>query len=131
MDKSNENFCVSLIIALGLSLTIFFPIDSSGQKPGKGRYAGRRVSLSKDARKDGYTTTTQGTQIYLEANDVKDPTTEELLEGLKKLLFRCRQDDPLIERPLTFSRGRSQRVRVQCLILIQPQILISDEPESE
>lgn len=126
-----SNVCLSLMIALVLSLIIFSPVDSLAQKSGKGRYAGRRAALKKDARKNGYTITTQGTEIYFEANDVEDPTTEELLEGLKKLLFRCRQDDPLIEQPLTFARGRSQRMKVQCLILIQPQILISDEPESE
>lgn len=128
MCKSNKSVCVSLIIALGLSLIVFSPVDSLGQKLGKGRY--RRVSLKKDARKNGYTTTLQGTEIYFEANDVEDPTTEELLEGLKKLVFRCRQDDLLNEASLAFSRGRSRRLKVQCLILLQPQILIPDEPES-
>lgn len=130
MCKSNQSVCVALIFSLALSLIIFSPVESPGQKPGKGRYAGRRVSLKKDARKNGYTTTTVGTEIYFEANDVEDPTTEELLEGVKKLLFRCRQDEPLLERGLRFSRGRSERLKVQCLILITPQILITDEPES-
>jgi len=130
MRKSNRNVCVSLMIALGLALLVFCPVDSLGQKSGKGRYAGRRASLTKDARKNGYTTTMEGTVIHFEANGVEDPTTEELLEGMRKLLFRCRQDDPLSERRLRFSGGRSERLKIQCLILITPQILITDEPES-
>ena len=131
MCESNRNVCVSFLIALGLSLTIFSPVDSSGQKLGKGRYAGRRASLKRDARKNGYTTTMEGTVIYFEANDVEDPTTEELLEDMKKLVFRCRPGDPLSERRLRFSRGRSERLKVQCLFLIKPEVLIADEPESE
>jgi hypothetical protein len=110
-------FAVSLVT--GLSVT-----DSFGQKSGKERY--RKVSLKKDARKNGYATTTSYGVIYFEAKEVEDPLEKKLLEGLKLLEYRCRQDDLPTTLSLTFSAGNSRRARVPCLILIKPTILIGD-----
>lgn len=60
----------------------------------------------------------------LKANDVEDLTTEELLEGMKRLVFRCREDDPLTDLPLLFIKGRSKRFKVKCSILIEVRVHI-------
>lgn len=124
MSKAKREVCRLLVIALIASLVALFPASAPGQKSGKGRYAGRRVPLQKDARKNGYTTKAEGMEIFFEANDVEDPTTEELLEGMKRLLFRCRPDDPLNDEPLLFTKGRSKRFKVKCSILIEPTVHI-------
>jgi hypothetical protein len=115
--------CV-LLITISF-VAAFSAIDSYAQKSGKGRY--RKVSLNKDARKNGYKITVEAAVNYFEAVEVEDPLTKKLLETLKKLEYRCRQDEPLTTISLTFSRGNSRRVRVPCVILIQPKIIIKED----
>lgn len=124
MCKTRSSIFRLSMIALISSLIVLSPTNLLGQKSGKGRYAGRRVVLTKDAKKNGYTTKLDGTEIYFEANDVEDPTTEELLEGMKRLVFRCREDDPLTDLPLLFTKGRSKRFKVKCSILIEVRVHI-------
>lgn len=114
MRKTKTKVCCCLMIALLTSLVVVWPTTVAGQKEKKGRSAGRRVALKKDARKNGYTTKLEGTETYLEANDVEDPTTEELIEGLMRLRYRCGSADQFYEESLMFSKGRSPRLKLQC-----------------
>lgn len=127
MCKSNKHVCVSLIIALGLSLIVFSP-ESAVQ--GKGRHASRRVSLIRNARKNGYTTTREGNAIYFQANGVEDPLTKKLLEGLKVLEYRCQTNQDRTRMNLQMETGNSERVRLACtvMVLVDPQVLLLDEP---
>lgn len=119
---------VSMMIILGVSFAIAFSAtDLFAQKGGKGRY--RKVSLKKDARQNGYSTTILKGEIYFDAKKVEDPLEKKLLEGLKEVEFRCKQNDPLIRLPISFANGNSLRIKVSCVILIEPQILLLDEPE--
>lgn len=111
-------FAVSFIVA-------FSATDLFAQKGGKGRY--RKVSLKKDARKNGYKITLEGNVTYFEAKQVEDPLTKKLIEALKELEYRCREDEPLTRIPLTFTAGNSSRVRISCSLPFEPKILISDE----
>ncbi|MEZ5429196.1 MAG: hypothetical protein R2747_23315 [Pyrinomonadaceae bacterium] len=86
------------------------------------------VPLGKDARKNGYKITVEGSAVYLEAKNVEDPRTKKLLEALKLLEYRCQQDESPTRSSLTFSAGNSARVAVACAILIEPKILLMEEP---
>ncbi len=113
-------FAVSLVLA-------FSATDLLAQKAGKGRY--RKVSIQKDARKNGYKITTEGNVTYFEARQVEDPLTKKLLEAMKELEYRCRADGPFTRVPLIFSAGNTPRTRVPCPILFEPRILILDVDE--
>ncbi len=88
----------------------------------------RPVNLVRNGRKNGYTTTQNGNITNFEANDVEDPLSKKLLEGLNRLRYRCQAGQDPIEVDLTFARGRSNRRAVSCMIMVEPQILLLGEP---
>lgn len=113
-----------------LLVTFFIFLSASdcvAQKSGKGRY--RTVKLKKDARTNGYKIITEGANIFLEAINVKDPDTKEPVEGEVELRYKCKNDDPPITIRFPLSGGVSGRVKITCLVLIEPQILLLDEPD--
>ena len=125
--------CLLIVISL---IIAFSAVDSFGQKNSKAdkskeivKKEQHKLLLKKNARKNGYKITVEGNITYFEAVKVEDPATKKLLEGLKELGYRCRKDEPLTTTLLTFSAGNSQRVRVSCPVLIEPQIILLGEPE--
>ncbi len=88
----------------------------------------RKVVLTRNARKNGYTTTKAGDAFSFQAGEVDDPLTKKLLEGAKELEYRCKTSEPPAKIGLQFSRGISNRITVTCLVLTEPQILILGEP---
>lgn len=88
----------------------------------------RVVDLVRNARKNGYTTTQNGNETNFRANGVEDPLTDKLLEGIRRLRYRCQAGQQPIELDLTFSRGLSNRRAVSCALMIEPQILLIGEP---
>ncbi len=110
-----------------VSLIFFSVSESAAQKGGKGRY--KIIKVKKDARINGYKIITEGVNIYFEAINVKDPDTKEPAEGEVELRYKCTKDDPPISLRFPLTGGVSGRVKVTCLVLIEPQILLLDEPD--
>lgn len=90
----------------------------------------RRVALIRNARKNGYTTRQERNAIYFQANDVEDPVTKKLVEGVKVLEYRCQANKPRLEMYLPMEFGRSKGVKVNCTVDVfrDPQIILADEP---
>lgn len=123
MSISKYSFCLSVAFACLVSL-IFAPPATA--QPG---HAQVEIPLEKDARKNGYRTSRENGDIYLVADGVVHPTKKTLLEKLHDLSYRCVANESRRQQRLSFARGRSQRVKVACVILIEPRIIILDEPD--
>ncbi|MDX2047736.1 MAG: hypothetical protein SFU87_13180 [Chitinophagaceae bacterium] len=106
------------------SLTFFSVTDSFAQK--KGKKSEKHIFLKKDARTNGFTITVQNGEIFFEAVNVTDPKTKKLIEGLRRLLYRCSQNGPEIPVQVTFSNGNSNRALIGCTVLYEPKILLLD-----
>lgn len=87
----------------------------------------KEILLKKNARKDGYTITHSGNQYFLKATKVTDPGTQKLLEGIRKLSYRCSNNGPKIETPIAFSAGNSEKIRLSCALIIEPKIILEEE----
>jgi hypothetical protein len=109
--------CV-LLITISF-VAAFSTVDLFAQKSGE-----RYVSLKRNARKNGYRTVTDNGVVYFEAENVEDGGTQ--LQGEKKLEYRCQLNELPILKKLLFSNGRSNREKVECLVLITPRIIISE-----
>jgi ABC-type nitrate/sulfonate/bicarbonate transport system ATPase subunit len=108
-------------------LLVLISFSAYSQKTGEKRDK-RYVVLAKDARTNGYKITEENNEIFLDAVDVADPKTKKLIEGVRRLLYRCSQNGPEIPVPVTFSNGRVNRVKIGCTILYEPKILLADAP---
>lgn len=107
-----------------VSFAIFFSAtDLFAQKSGKGRY----VTLKRNERKNSYKTVSEKGETLFEAENVEDPLDGELLRGKKKLEYRCQLSEIPFIKELLFSNGRSNRQKVECLVLITPRIIIQEE----
>ena len=83
------------------------------------------IPLKRGARVNGYTTTQKGPGSFeFGAVNVQDPVTKLPVTGNGKLQYKCGQI-PYIGR-LFFNKGNSDRIKVNCLILITPRIIIED-----
>jgi hypothetical protein len=119
----------SIIIVLMVSFIISFStIDLFAQKGSKGRY--RKVSLTKGAKKNGYTVTQHGGEYFLQIFGAEDPLTKKRVEGEKEVEFRCKEPSlskiPYIHR-LFFTNGNTQPKKIECLLLVSPRIIIPEE----
>jgi energy-coupling factor transporter ATP-binding protein EcfA2 len=90
----------------------------------------RKIMLVKNARKNGYTTTQEGNTIYFQADNVEDPLTKKLIEGLKEFEYRCQSNQSPTRLNLSFSNGRSNRIKIACNVPLEPQIILLDEPSA-
>ncbi|HMS39469.1 MAG TPA: hypothetical protein PKE69_04530 [Pyrinomonadaceae bacterium] len=98
-------------------------MDLYAQKKDKKRF----ILLKRNERKNAYKTVVENGVIYFEAENVEDPLGGEPLRGEKELEYKCTADSiPLIKK-LMFSNGRSNRQKVECLVLISPRIILLDE----
>jgi hypothetical protein len=73
-----------------------------------------RITLTKDARSNGYEKTVNGNKTYLKAVNVIDPRNNKLLELINQLEFRCRQSEEVIRKPVRFERGNSKPLLIPC-----------------
>lgn len=113
-----------LIITLTISFVIgFSAAELFAQRSGEVRY----VTLKRNERKNTYKTVMENGLIYFEAENVEDPLDGTLLRGEKKLEYKCAADGIPIIKKLLFSSGRSNRQKVECLVLITPRIIIAED----
>lgn len=108
-----------------LIFSFFSANNAKAQRTGNNNHI--TVLLTKDARANGCKIIEQNGEIFFEAVKVTDPKKKKLAEGLQQLLYRCSQNGPQVPVPLTFKRGKSERIKIACLILIEPKILLADE----
>ncbi|MDX2047737.1 MAG: hypothetical protein SFU87_13185 [Chitinophagaceae bacterium] len=105
-------------------MTFFFVTDSFAQK--KGKKSEKHIFLKKDARTNGFTITVQNGETFFEAVNVTDPKTKKLIEGLRRLLYRCSENGPEVPVQVTFSNGNSNRVVIGCIDLFSVEISVRD-----
>ncbi|HNU15289.1 MAG TPA: hypothetical protein PKI55_12600 [Chitinophagaceae bacterium] len=125
---TKKQHCIFFYALPGLLILLFtFSSVNSAKAQRTGTNKPITVLLLKDARANGYKIIEQNGEVFFEAVKVTDPKTKKLIEGLHQLLYRCSQNGPQVPVPLTFNRGKSERVKIACLILIEPKILLADE----
>lgn len=113
-----------------LLITGFGASESFAQKKDKQEKRGTKITLEKNARKNGYKIWEKGGEFYFEANDVTDPFTKKLLEGLYELVYRCASENVLNRKKIELSRGNSKRLLIACAVISEPPILFMDEPDA-
>lgn len=104
-------------------LATFSAFDLFAQKSSTESY----VQLKRNERKNSYKTVSENGEIIFEAENVEDSKNGELLRGKKKLEYRCQLSEIPYIKELLFSGGRSNRQKVECLVLITPRIIIQKE----
>lgn len=124
INQHRTSFLVHLVFLI-LIFFFFSANNAKAQRTGNSNHI--TVLLTKDARANGYKIIEQNGEIFFEAVKVTDPKKKKLIEGLQQLQYRCSQNGPQVPVPLTFKRGKSERVKIACLILIEPKILLADE----
>lgn len=90
------------------------------------------IPLTRGARVNGYTVTQKGPNDFeFGATNVQDPVTKKPVTGNGQLQYKCGQAPPLKPIPyigrLFVNNGNSDRIKVNCMILITPRIIIQDE----
>ena len=90
------------------------------------------IPLTRNGRVNGYTVTQKGPNAFeFGATNVQDPVTKKPVTGNAQLQYKCGQVPPLKPIPyigrLFVNQGNSDHIKVECLILITPRIIIQDE----
>ncbi len=113
-----------------LLLIVTFSTSESNAQADRSVMNKDKIELEKDARKNGYKISEKGKKIFFQANNVFDPFRKKVVEGEHELRFRCNPEEALRRRMIRLSGGMSQRVSIACAILIDPRIIILDEPDT-
>ena len=109
----NKNSLALVAVAIAICFVIgLSAVDSFAQKGGKGRY--RKVTLKKDARKDGYKKITIQNVSYLQAINAQNPETGKPVEGRQKLEIKCTENDPVTILDAEFRLGSTEAFRNPC-----------------
>lgn len=110
-----------------IGLLLWLPPVDDNYSPSKTAQKEKIIVLTKDARSNGYKVIVEDGNTYFEANNVVDPESKKLIEQLHRLSYRCNPNDQVILTPLTFTKGKSNRIKTDCiLVFIQPKIILSD-----
>lgn len=123
-----NKICYPLILSLMIT---FLPVFSSAEVyPEKtGETWIKKVKLKKNARANGFKIIRKGSDFYFEAVKVTDPGKKKLVEGETQLEYRCEGGNLITAVKVLFNNGNSIRIKVECIDLINPQIIIMDEEE--
>ncbi len=105
---------VSLVMILAVGLIIgLSATDSFGQKANRNFSPNFKLKLK--AKKNGYKIRLSGQAIYAQANNVVDPFDGKLLEGMRRILYRCLPDSEyIILEEVQFIAGNSAEFELQC-----------------
>ena len=83
------------------------------------------IPLTRGAKVNGYTVTQKRPGSFeFGAVNVQDPVTRKPVTGNGSLQYKCGQF-PYIGR-LFFNKGNSDHIKVSCMVLITPRIIIED-----
>lgn len=90
------------------------------------------IPLTRNGRVNGYTVTQKGPNDFeFGATNVQDPVTKKPVTGNGQLQYKCGQAPPLKPIPyigrLFVNKGNSDHIKVECLILITPRIIMQEE----
>ena len=92
--------------------------DSFGQSR-DGEERGKRIELTKNARKNGYKIRLGDEKIFFRVNNVINPFDGKPLEGLHKIFYQCKEGDEEFEIDnVRFSKGNTELVTAgECIYL--------------
>lgn len=124
-NLNQRKTCIVFLITTLLAVGVF--AQSLSQSDSKNSFKGK-ISLQKDARKNGYKSWEKGGKFYFQANNVVDPISKKLLEGLHELTYRCGSESSLRRKKIELSGGMSRRLVIACALVNEPQIILADEP---
>ncbi|MEZ5347393.1 MAG: ATP-binding cassette domain-containing protein [Pyrinomonadaceae bacterium] len=122
-----RNKLILLTLFWGFLIFTFAAVDTFAQRNDDEKVS---IRLDKDARQNGYKISENGEKISFQAQNVFDPLKKKVLEGEHELLYSCEAEDSLRRMRIRLSGGVSKRVSIACAKLINPRILILDEPYS-
>lgn len=107
------------IFVLMLGVVVFASLtatDSFGQSR-DGEERGKRIELTKNAKKNGYKIRLGNGKIFVRLNDVINPFDGKPLEGLHKIFYQCTEDSDEFEiDEVKFWRGSTQNLTLESCI---------------
>ncbi len=111
---NTKKFKISLVMILAVGLVISLSAADSFEQ-GRNRNFSPALKLKLKAKKNGYKIRLSGQAIYAQANNVVDPFDGKVLEGMRRILFRCLADSEyIILGEVQFTAGNSAEFELQC-----------------
>ena len=118
-EKDAELVSIEATLESGISELILTPCTEGLQKfavrEGGRTVGGGTISLTKDAKRNGYKLKQKGQKILVQVTNAVDPITQKELEGLFELLIRCKQSDKVKVLKLIFKSGFTQNSETPCI----------------
>ncbi len=118
-EKDAEVLSIEATLESGVSDLLLTPCTEGvlrfAIREGGRTVGGGTISLTKDAKRNGYKLKKKGQKILVQVTNAVDPITKKEFEGLIELLIRCKKSDRVKVLKLIFNSGFTQTSETPCI----------------